>query len=663
MPTEPENTGGAAAEVPQQQQQQSDVPALTTKPIKRYRRVELEEEEERRQLLLEEDGDDQYDEYVPVKKRKAAEEAKLRRLQGVVSSDADDSGYESEQAGKVARAAAAPSPVAADKAGLQQRTKESLLVQRARAQKEAPPESTTDKVLQEEQDMMRHITQKQALRAAKELATDIVYTRSMTTGWKPPAEARRWSFRKCQAIRDQFHISVSGDNIPPPLPSFQQMKLPPPLLKVLADKGIKKPTPIQIQGIPASLAGRDIIGISFTGSGKTLVYALPLICIAVQDEMLLPLESGEGPLGLIICPSRELANQTVEVITQYTDALRLGGFPELRVMLCIGGIDMRSQMDMLRKGVHIVVATPGRLKDLLNKRRMNLDICRYLALDEADRMVDLGFEDEMRDILSYFKSQRQTLMFSATMPAKIKTFAESALVDPVEVNVGRAGAANLDVIQEVEYVKEEDKLAYLLDCLQKTAPPVLIFAENKRDVDAIHEFLLVQGVDVVAVHGDKDQQERTDAIRDFKSGKADVLVATDVASKGLDFPGVQHVINYDMPEEVENYVHRIGRTGRSGKTGIATTFINSRQCSESILLDLKHLLKEAKQRVPHFLTTLHDPMEEMEALAAASGIKGCAYCGGLGHRIADCPKLRSESKAQERSKKDYFGSGGFGGEM
>eukprot|EP00879_Flechtneria_rotunda_P016085 GHRR01016826.1.p1 GENE.GHRR01016826.1~~GHRR01016826.1.p1 ORF type:complete len:570 (+),score=225.58 GHRR01016826.1:392-2101(+) len=548
--------GPAAAQ--QQQIGAADGPADGAKPVKRYRRTELEEEEQTQKLLSEED-EQQYKEYVPRKKRKSLEEAKLRRLQGFSSgpSDADDSGYDSERPEQAVRQ---PMPAPAAAPAAQQRGKESLLVQTARAKKEAPPESATDKVLQEEADMMRHITQKQALRAAKELATDTVYTRSMTTGWKPPAEARRWSYRKCQAIRDQNHISVSGDNIPPPLNSFQMMKLPPPLLRVLTEKGIKKPTPIQIQGIPTALAGRDIIGISFTGSGKTLVYALPLICIAIQDEMMMPLQGGEGPLGLIICPSRELANQTVEVITQYTEALHRGGFPELRVMLCIGGIDLRSQLDVLKKGVHIVVATPGRLKDLLTKRRMNLDICRYLALDEADRMVDLGFEEEMRDILSFFKSQRQTLMFSATMPAKIKTFAESALVDPVEVNVGRAGAANLDVIQEVEYVKEEDKLAYLLDCLQKTGPPVLIFAENKRDVDAIHEFLLVQGVDVVAVHGDKDQQERLDAIRDFKSGKADVLVATDVASKGLDFPGVQHVINYDMPEEVENYVHRIGRT-------------------------------------------------------------------------------------------------------
>lgn len=286
------------------------------------------------------------------------------------------------------------------------------------------------------------------------------------------------------------------------------------------------------------------------------------------------------------------------------------------------------------------------------------------CLDEADRMVDLGFEEDIREIMSFFKGQRQMLMFSATMPMKIKSFAESALVDPVTVNVGRAGATNLDIIQEVEYVKEEAKLVYLLECLQKTPPPVLIFAENKKDVDAIHEFLLIKGVEAVAVHGSKDQEERSWAIDQFKAGQKDVLIATDVASKGLDFEGIQHVINYDMPEEIENYVHRIGRTGRKGKTGIATTFINKNQ-SESILLDLKHLLREAKQRIPPVLQALEDPMEELLELEAASGTRGCAYCGGLGHRIADCPKLRTDTREQSRKQMDRFGSrsGGFGAEM
>merc|ERR1719296_276527 len=237
---------------------------------------------------------------------------------------------------------------------------------------------------------------------------------------------------------------------------------------------------------------------------------------------------------------------------------------------------------------------------------MTLCQCQYLVMDEADRMIDLGFEEEIRNTLDHFRGQRQTLLFSATMPRKIQDFAKTALVDPVVINVGRAGAANLDVIQEVEYVKQEAKLVYLLKCLQKTPPPVLIFCENKCDVDDVHEYLLLKGVEAVAIHGGLDQEERHEAIKSFKEGTKDVLIGTDVASKGLDFPDIQHVINYDMPKEIEDYVHRIGRTGRCGKTGVATSFIN-KDCHETFLLDLKHLLREAKQKIPPVLMTIPDP--------------------------------------------------------
>lgn len=529
--------------------------------------------------------------------------------------------------------------------------------------------------------MLKAITAKAALKSARELAKGIEFSRSIKTGWTPPSLCRSLTEEDAQAIRDKHRIVVEGEHLPPPVVDFEQTRAPAPVLRVLASKGIARPTPIQMQGLPVILSGRDMIGIAFTGSGKTLAFTLPAVMLALQEEARLPLSGGEGPVALILAPSRELARQTSQIIDEYLEALAQGGgdgggggennngdikrspYPLLRSLLCVGGVDARAQSDLVRdRGVHIATATPGRLKDLLGRRRLTLDACRYLCLDEADRMVDLGFEDDLREILSYFKSQRQTLMFSATMPAKIRAFAHSALVDPVTVNVGRSGAANLDVIQEVEYVKQESKLVYLLECLQKTAPPVMVFAENQRDVDDVHEYLLLKGVEAVAVHGGKDQDERSSAIDDFKAGRADVLVATDVASKGLDFPDIQHVVNYDMPREIENYVHRIGRTGRCGKTGVATTFVNKNQ-SESVLLDLKHLLREAKQRVPPVLAALHDPMDELQALADASGTKGCAYCGGLGHRIADCPKLDTQNKEAARRQKDYLGSGGFGGEM
>ncbi|KAG5085571.1 hypothetical protein AAZX31_19G074700 [Glycine max] len=585
--------------------------------------------------------EDDYVEYVPVAKRRALEAQNILQRKGKASAATDDD-LEKQRVAE---------------------TKPSLLVKASQLKREQPEISVTEQIVQQEKEMIENLSDRKTLMSVRELAKGITYTEPLPTGWKPPLHVRRMSKKECDLIRKQWHIIADGGDIPPPIKNFKDMRFPEPVLKKLKAKGIVQPTPIQVQGLPVILSGRDMIGIAFTGSGKTLVFVLPMIMVAMQEEIMMPIVPGEGPFGLIICPSRELARQTFEVIEQFLIPLKEAGYPELRPLLCIGGVDMRSQLDIVKKGVHIVVATPGRLKDMLAKKKMNLDNCRYLTLDEADRLVDLGFEDDIREVFDHFKAQRQTLLFSATMPTKIQNFARSALVKPIIVNVGRAGAANLDVIQEVEYVKQEAKIVYLLECLQKTPPPVLIFCENKADVDDIHEYLLLKGVEAVAIHGGKDQEEREYAIAAFKAGKKDVLVATDVASKGLDFPDIQHVINYDMPAEIENYVHRIGRTGRCGKTGIATTFINKNQ-SETTLLDLKHLLQEAKQRIPPVLAELNDPMEDNEEITDISGVKGCAYCGGLGHRIRDCPKLEHQkSMAIANNRKDYFGSGGYRGEI
>jgi ATP-dependent RNA helicase DDX41 len=518
---------------------------------------------------------------------------------------------------------------------------------------------------QEEEHLLEAVTEAKPLMAVGEIAKGVHYASSITSTWTAPAHIREMTHEQAEAIRKMYHIIVEGEDVPNPITSFADCKFPRPILQKLVDKGIRKPTPIQIQGMSVVLGGRDMIGVAFTGSGKTLVFVLPLVMMAFEEEMRMPLVPGEGPIGLIICPSRELARQTHQVMSHYCEGMAgTPGWPALHTACLIGGIDMREQSDSVRSGVHGVVATPGRLIDFLTKKRINLNSCKFLVLDEADRMVDMGFEDEVRQVFDFFKHQRQTLLFSATMPRKVQKFAETALVRHVVVNVGRAGAANLDVIQEVEYVKQEAKIVYLLECLQKTPPPVLIFCENKADVDDIHEYLLLKCVDAVSIHGGKSQEEREFAIKAFKSGTKDVLVATDIAGKGLDFPDVQHVINYDMPKEIENYVHRIGRTGRCGKTGLATTFIN-KVSAETTLLDLKHLLIEAKQRIPPFLRTIHDPREEEEEIDDG---KGCSYCGGLGHRITTCPKLE---KTRDRTllaggSKDFLSGrsreGGGGGE-
>ncbi|CUA72279.1 ATP-dependent RNA helicase DDX41 [Rhizoctonia solani] len=477
--------------------------------------------------------------------------------------------------------------------------------------------------------------------------------------WRPPRFVRDRTEEENTKIRETHHIIAEGDEIPPPITAFADMKVPKQLLTHFKSKRIFAPTPIQIQGLPTAFSGRDMIGIAFTGSGKTLTFCLPLIMLAMEEEAKLPFQRGEGPVGIILCPSRELANQTYENVLEWTNALATSSesgerpYPRVRTLLCIGGINMSEQSHVMGQGFHIVVATPGRLMDMLEKRKFTLDSCRYLCMDEADRMIDLGFEEDVRTIMGFFKHQRQTLLFSATMPRKIQDFAQQSLIQPILVNVGRAGAANLDVLQVVEYVKQEAKMVYLLECLQKTPPPVIIFSENKNEVDDIQEYLLLKGVEAVAIHGSKSQEERQYAIKSFKSGAKDVMVASGVASKGLDFNDIQHVIIFSMPKEIEDYVHQIGRTGRSGKTGIATTFVNM-NTAEQTLLDLKYLLMEAGQKVPPFLQSIEDPRA-----AQGGALKGCPVCGGLGHGISACPKLEDNQRRVMAAQRGADGGGAY----
>ncbi|XP_057658537.1 ATP-dependent RNA helicase abstrakt [Diorhabda carinulata] len=603
-------------------------------PIKRYRREENSNSE----------SEDDYVPYVPVKERKQ-QLLKLGRLgklkeaeQSKPKSSSENETNEDEEEDEI----------------WGRKNNIPLLDQHTELRKlaEAKKVSAVEKQLKKEEEILEIVAEKKALMGVSELAKGIQYRDPIKTSWCPPRYILQRPPTIHDKLRNSLRILVEGEDIPPPLTTFKEMKLHEGIIAALKEKHIKKPTPIQIQGIPTVLSGRDMIGIAFTGSGKTLVFVLPLIMFCLEQEVKLPFIKDEGPYGLIICPSRELAKQTYDIIQHYSNSLSKHGMPLIRSCLAIGGVPVTEALEVIQKGVHIMVATPGRLMDMLGKKIVKLTVCRYLCMDEADRMIDLGFEEDVRTIFSYFKGQRQTLLFSATMPKKIQNFARSALVKPITINVGRAGAASMNVIQEVEYVKQEAKIVYLLECLQRTPPPVLIFAEKKQDVDAIHEYLLLKGVEAVAIHGGKDQEERSRSVEAFRKQAKDVLVATDVASKGLDFPDIQHVINYDMPDDVENYVHRIGRTGRSGNKGLATTFINKSN-DESVLLDLKHLLMEAKQKVPTFLADL---CSESEKYLALGGEHGCSYCGGLGHRITDCPKLEAlqNKQASNIGRRDYL---------
>jgi len=624
-------------------------PARAAVAAWRARRRRLQPDEPGEQQPVE--ADDAYEEYVPIKVRKAKQrEEMISRRQTERKQEVEKVIQETVQAEKRRRGVV-----------------NSLLAvsQKLRAEEEANRDSREKAemaAIQDEEERMLEQVQLQLstpLVSVRERAKGIVYTDRMPPigGWRPLQKYREMPEEECEAVRQKFFIEVNGSDIPAPIKKFEDMRLPTGLLEGLKLKGIQRPTQIQMQGLPVVLSGRDMIGIAFTGSGKTLVFGIPMILCSLEQELRAKVQGGEGPYGLIIAPSRELAHQTYEVLEFYTDQLvqHHENFSKLRSVLTIGGLSTGTQAMALRRGAHMVVATPGRLNDLLNKKRLSMAQCQYLVMDEADRMVDLGFEEEIRNTLDHFRGQRQTLLFSATMPRKIQDFAKTALVDPIVINVGRAGAANLDVIQEVEYVKQEAKLVYLLKCLQKTPPPVLIFCENKSDVDDVHEYLLLKSVEAVAIHGGLDQEERHEAIKSFKEGTKDVLIGTDVASKGLDFPAIQHVINFDMPKEIENYVHRIGRTGRCGRTGVATTFVNKNQ-EETILLDLKALLLEAGQNVPPFLQQLDSPASGHN-VEEIGGVKGCAYCGGLGHRIANCPKLETTRQKTSSAQKDYMVQG------
>ncbi|WFD42817.1 RNA helicase [Malassezia psittaci] len=452
---------------------------------------------------------------------------------------------------------------------------------------------------EKESEEERKIVEAHALRkrlvSHAELAHDIHYTEPIRRSWEPPWYIRERDETQAQAIRQKYHIVAEGEHIPQPLTHFRDMKLPECIINYLKTKNITKPTPIQMQGLPVALSGRDMIGIAFTGSGKSVTFTLPLVLFAIEAETRLPFDASDGPLGLILCPSRELARQTYDSVVAMAEALDRAGYKRIKALLCIGGISMNDQAHTMRTGFHIVVATPGRLQDMLEQHRFTLAACNYVCLDEADRLMEGAFEENVRNILSYVQQQRQTVLFSATMPKKILAFAEHSLLQPIVVNVGRAGTVSMDVIQEVEFVPADAKFTHLLEALQKTGPPVIVFSDNKAEVDQVLEFLLRKGVDAVAIHGSKTQSEREYAIQSFKQGNKDVMVASGIASKGLDFHQIQHVINFTMPKDIEDYVHQIGRTGRGGRTGLATTFVN-KSVAEPTLRDLKYLLVEAKQR-------------------------------------------------------------------
>lgn len=379
---------------------------MSAPPAKRRYHRDDDDEDKSKNFRLE---DDDYQPYIPVRERKKHELVRLGRIAHIAES-ANKSSSENE------------SDEDQSQEVLGRKYNISLLDQHTELKKlaEAKKISAVEKQLKEEEKILESVAERKALMAASELAKAIVYEDPIETSWTPPRHILALPQTKLEEIRRKHRILVEGEAIPPPIRSFSEMKFPKSIMSGLDKKGIKKPTPIQVQGIPTILSGRDLIGIAFTGSGKTLVFVLPIIMFCVEQEVCMPFIRNEGPYGLVICPSRELAKQTHEIINFFCGLLKQDGLPEIRSCLAIGGVPVNESMEVIQKGVHIMVATPGRLMDMLDKKMVNLRVCRYLCMDEADRMIDMGFEEDVRTIFSYFKGQRQTLLFSATMPKKIQ---------------------------------------------------------------------------------------------------------------------------------------------------------------------------------------------------------------------------------------------------
>ncbi|CAL9063740.1 DEAD-box ATP-dependent RNA helicase 24-like [Musa acuminata AAA Group] len=392
-------------------------------------------------------------------------------------------------------------------------------------------------------------------------------------------------------------IRVSGFDVPKPIKLFEDCGFPTALMGAITKQGYEKPTTIQCQALPIVLSGIDIIGIAKTGSGKTAAFVLPMI-VHILDQP--ELDKGEGPIGVICAPTRELAHQI------FLETKKFAKPYGICVAAVYGGVSKLDQFKELKAGCEIVVATPGRLIDLLKMKAVTMVRATYLVLDEADRMFDLGFEPQIRSIVGQIRPDRQTLLFSATMPYKVERLAREILSDPSRVTVGEVGMANEDITQVVNVIPSDaEKMPWLLERLPGMVDDgdVLVFASKKTTVDEIEGQLIQKGFKVAALHGDKDQASRMDILQKFKSGIYHVLVATDVAARGLDIKSIKSVVNFDIARDMDMHVHRIGRTGRAGdKDGTAYTLITQKEAR--FAGELVNSLIAAGQDVPTELMDL-----------------------------------------------------------
>ncbi|KAI9815916.1 MAG: ATP-dependent RNA helicase dbp2 [Phylliscum demangeonii] len=431
-----------------------------------------------------------------------------------------------------------------------------------------------------------------------------------------PAVVNRTA-RDVEAFRQLHQMAIQGRNVPKPVESFDEAGFPSYVMNEVKAQGFTKPTAIQSQGWPMALSGRDMVGIAETGSGKTLTYCLPAIVHINAQPLLGP---GDGPIVLVLAPTRELAVQIQQEITKFGKSSRI------RNTCVYGGVPKGAQIRDLARGVEVCIATPGRLIDMLESGKTNLRRVTYLVLDEADRMLDMGFEPQIRKIIGQIRPDRQTLMWSATWPQDVRQLASDYLNDFIQVNIGSEGlSANHRITQVVEVVSEYEKRDRMIKHLERIMDDkenkILLFTATKRVADEITRFLRQDGWPALSIHGDKQQNERDWVLNEFKTGKSPIMVATDVASRGIDVRNITHVLNYDYPNNSEDYVHRIGRTGRAGAKGTAITFFTAENAKQA--RDLVAVLTESKQQI--------DPrLHEMSRYGGGGG--GMSRYGSRGGR-------------------------------
>ncbi|CAH0585445.1 unnamed protein product [Chrysodeixis includens] len=427
--------------------------------------------------------------------------------------------------------------------------------------------------------------------------SEITYEPFEKNFYTPHEDIENLTPQQVEDLKKNLGVKISGPDPPRPVSSFAHLGFDEQLMRAIRRSEYSQPTPVQAAGVPAALSGRDLIGIARTGSGKTAAFLWPLLVHIMDQKELAP---GDGPIGLILAPTRELAQQI------YMEAKRFGKVYNIRCVCCYGGGSKWEQCKALEGGgAEIIVGTPGRVIDLVKCKATNLNRVTYLVLDEADRMFDMGFEPQVRSICSHVRPERQALLFSATFPRRVERLARDALHDPVRVQHGAAGEASHLVAQHVRiFNKPEDKWSWLLRHLVEflSTGSVLIFVTKKLEAEQTAANLGVQQYDALLLHGDMEQADRNKVITAFKRNENNILVATDVAARGLDIPHIRTVINYTVARDIDTHTHRVGRTGRAGVRGDAYTLLDrarDKDFAGHLLRNLEGVQQEVPEELMH----------------------------------------------------------------